>query len=242
MNEIVFAGTPTGRGGSHIHEEWELLYCTGGEGRLAFSDVELICRSGDLIAIPPGMAHTPLKTGPHEGICLRIANATLTFRYPMVLHDDANCSLLHLMQDTIWLFHSDADYRAALLPAYGHLLAQHVSSRRASSPRNQMVEEIAQNIVQNYANPNYELDALLKSAPYCYDYLCRLFRQELHTTPNKYLMDLRLQSAADLLRGGTGRSITEIARMCGYNDPLYFSRMFKKRYGVSPREYGKTCE
>ncbi len=242
MNDIVFAGAPGFREESHVHEDWELLYCTGGEGRVAFADVELVLHAGDLIAIPPETPHTPLKSGVHEGICLRIANVTLTFRYPMVLRDDENQSILHLMQDASWLLRSDAEYRASLLPAYGHLIAQHISSRRAASPRNQLVEEIAQNIVQNYANPNYELDALLKSAPYCYDYLCRLFRQELHTTPNKYLTDLRLQSAADLLRGGTGRSITEIARMCGYNDPLYFSRMFKKRYGVSPREYGKAAQ
>ncbi len=242
MNDIIVTGPPGALGEEHVHEDWELLYCTRGAGRIAFADVEMTCRAGEMVAIPPGMPHTPRSVGTHEGISLHIANATLTFRYPMVLQDDENQSLLHLMQDAVWLYQSELEYRAALLPAYGHLLAQHISSRRAAAPRNQLVEEIAQNIVQNYANPNYDLESLLKSAPYCYDYLCRLFRQEMHTTPNKYLTELRLSSAADLLRGGTSRSITEIARMCGYNDPLYFSRMFKKKYGVSPREYIKETE
>ena len=85
----------------------------------------------------------------------------------------------------------------------------HQQSPRLRPPRSLLVEEIAQNIVQNYANPHYDLEALLKSAPYCYDYLCRLFRQELHTTPHKYLASLRLQSAADILRTGSSIS-TEI--------------------------------
>jgi len=110
---------------------------------------------------------------------------------------------------------------------------------RAVSPRNLLVEEIAQSILRNYPNPNFDLDGVLKSAPYCYDYLCRLFRNEMHTTPHKYLANLRLQTAADILRIATGKSITEVARMCGYQDPLYFSRMFKKKYGVSPREYAR---
>ena len=49
---------------------------------------------------------------------------------------------------------------------------------------------------------------------------------------------MRLQRAADMLLSGGGKtSVSEIARMCGFRDPLYFSRMFKKRYQVSPSRY-----
>lgn len=225
----------------HQHDSWEMFYCTQDWVKFVFDDLELICRAGDVIVIPPDIPHAHISTDNTGSVCLNIANAMLAFRYPALFQDDGNQSLLHLFQDAHYLFHSDAENRAALLPAYGQLLTQHISSRRASSPRNLLVEEIAQNIVQNYANPNYKLDELLKSAPYCYDYLCRLFRQELHTTPHKYLANLRLQAAADILRTGSSGSVTEIARMCGYYDPLYFSRMFKKKYGVSRREYAKQA-
>lgn len=240
MNDIVLAGqhqlTPSVP--RHQHDSWELYYCIQGADQFAFDDMTLSYRTGDLIVIPPGTPHIHLGSNGASSIYLNIANAALAFRYPAVFQDDENQSLLHLFRDAHYFFHSNAEYRAALLPAYGQLLSQHINSRRSASPRNLLVEEIAQNIVQNYANPNFELDELLRSAPYCYDYLCRIFRQELHTTPHKYLANLRLQSAADALRAGSS-SITEIARMCGYNDPLYFSRMFKKRFGVSPREYAK---
>lgn len=242
MNDIILTTQQLHAASSprHQHDSWEMLYCQQGSCSLVFEAVTLPCSAGDMLVIPPDMPHSLVSQGAAECIHLQLTNAALALRQPAVLHDDENQSLLHIFQDAHYQFHSGADHSAALLPAYGQLLVQHVSCRSSSSPRSLVVEEIAQSIVRNYANPNYELDALLRSAPYCYDYLCRLFRQEMHTTPHKYLTDLRLQTAADILRSGSS-SITEAARLCGYQDPLYFSRMFKKKFGVSPREYGKNA-
>ena len=243
MNDIILAmqQLPTSAPVRHQHDSWEMLYCSQGACSLVFETSALPCSAGDMVIIPPDMPHSLVSQGDAVCILLHISDAALALRQPAVLHDDENRSLLHVFEDAHYLFHSGAEHRAALLPAYGQLLSQHVSCRSSSSPRSQVVEEIAQSIMQNYANPHYELDELLRSAPYCYDYLCRLFRQEMHTTPHKYLSNLRLQTAADILRAG-GSSITEAARMCGYQDPLYFSRMFKKKFGVSPREYGKNAK
>lgn len=239
MNDIILAGQPLTSPARHLHECWELLYCSHGTGVVIFDGLELPCHPGAVIVIPPDTPHLHPAAEEAGCISLSITNATLPFSSPLSLEDDGNHSLSHLFSDAQYLYQSDTAYRASLLPAYGQLITQHISCRRTIAPRSRLVEEIAQSIVQNYANPNYELDELLRSAPYCYDYLCRLFRQEMHTTPHKYLTNLRLQAAADALRLSTGRSVTEIARMCGYHDPLYFSRMFKKKYGVSPREYGR---
>ena len=57
-------------------------------------------------------------------------------------------------------------------------------------------------------------------------------------TPHKFLTDRRLQTAASMLRSQyNDGNVTEVARQCGFREPLYFSRMFKKRYGVSPSFY-----
>lgn len=70
-------------------------------------------------------------------------------------------------------------------------------------------------------------------------HLARLFATLLNTSPFEYLADLRLSEAHRRLaeKGGT---ITEIAESCGFSDSNYFSQVFKKRYGASPREYRKT--
>lgn len=67
-------------------------------------------------------------------------------------------------------------------------------------------------------------------------YLCRIFNRVTGETPQKYLMNIRLKKAAELL--GTGLySVGEVSRSSGYEDIYNFSKMFKKMYGVSPLSY-----
>ena len=54
--------------------------------------------------------------------------------------------------------------------------------------------------------------------------------------PQEFLIRLRLSKAADLMKNSRS-SIGDIAAMCGYANQLHFSRAFKKRYGLSPREW-----
>lgn len=242
MNDIVFAGKHvlTYNVSRHKHKTWELIYCTGDSGRLIFSDREMPYAEGDIVVIPPDMPHENVSSEGFTNIHLNVENATLAYRQPTIVHDDGNHSLLHLFADAYYLFCGNPERRAALLSSYGNLIVRHISLSQATRPRNRIVEEIEQSIVQNYANPNYELDEVLSAMPYCYDYLCRLFRQEVCTTPHKYLTNLRLQVAADMLLSGYAEGgIAEIAHMCGFRDPLYFSRLFKKRYQASPSAYSR---
>ena len=63
-----------------------------------------------------------------------------------------------------------------------------------------------------------------------------LFKEELGMTPLAYQQTLRIKDTMSALVS-TKQRITEIAAQVGYQDPLYFSRVFKKIVGVSPREY-----
>ena len=62
------------------------------------------------------------------------------------------------------------------------------------------------------------------------------FKADTGDSPIAYLTKLRLRQAARLLEL-RGRSVGEAARDVGFDSPFYFSRQFKKQYGVSPREY-----
>ena len=67
-------------------------------------------------------------------------------------------------------------------------------------------------------------------------YFSKLFKDSMGCPPQEFLIRLRLSKAADLMKG-TDRPIGDISAMCGYPNQLHFSRAFKQRYGVSPREW-----
>ena len=64
------------------------------------------------------------------------------------------------------------------------------------------------------------------------------FRQYANTTPAQYVQSLRLTNAKMLLET-TNYNITEIANLVGYENPLYFSRFFRKQCGISPSQFRK---
>ena len=69
-------------------------------------------------------------------------------------------------------------------------------------------------------------------------YLRRIVGQKTGVTLTSYLTDVRLGKASFLL-GSTSRSITEIANDVGFDDPNYFTRVYKKKYLVSPMDRRK---
>lgn len=69
-------------------------------------------------------------------------------------------------------------------------------------------------------------------------YLSSLFRKEVHMTITDYITKTRLEKAAELLNGST-LSIQEIAFVCGFGDPSYFTRKFKRFYKITPSQFSE---
>lgn len=65
----------------------------------------------------------------------------------------------------------------------------------------------------------------------------QLLFARLVTTPSGYILERRLLHAADRLRTDSSSTITEIAFDLGFNDSAYFSRCFRQRFGVSPKQW-----
>jgi len=72
-------------------------------------------------------------------------------------------------------------------------------------------------------------------------YLANVFKKIMHVSPQQYLINYRLEKARNLLKK-SNLSITEISVRVGYSDPLYFSRLFKRYYNISPTEYRTQIE
>ena len=70
-------------------------------------------------------------------------------------------------------------------------------------------------------------------------YLGSIFKEQLGATLQDFLLNFRLDKACALMKN-ENLSIGDISRSVGYDDPLLFSKLFKKNKGLSPREYRKS--
>ena len=100
----------------------------------------------------------------------------------------------------------------------------------------QAVKYINSNVFNMYVHVADVAEALNISP----SYLTRIFNHKLSISPMKYINEVKVASAKELLRTGN-LTIKEIAARLHFSDPLYFSRVFSQTEGLSPREYRKVA-
>ncbi len=109
-------------------------------------------------------------------------------------------------------------------------------SRR--SGLNSYVSRAIEYIIYHYQEP-VSVRQLANDLGITRNYLFSLFKEELGCSPRQYLMCFRMEQALILLCQ-TEYSAEDIALSCGYEDPVVFSRAFKKYYGMSPAACRKS--
>lgn len=67
--------------------------------------------------------------------------------------------------------------------------------------------------------------------------MSKMFREVMARPITQYLIEFRLEKAKEALASRADAKIAAVAEECGFNDYPYFSKVFKKHYGVSPLEY-----
>jgi len=109
---------------------------------------------------------------------------------------------------------------------------------RCRNPNSRALLQIAEAIthLETHLEKPVNLDALAKMAHMSKRSFLRVFQAATNRSPIAYLIQLRINRAATLLRRNEG-SITDIAFSSGFDDSNYFSRQFRKLTGLSPRAY-----
>ena len=102
-----------------------------------------------------------------------------------------------------------------------------------------VIDKALEYIRDNYADPNLTVDFMCERLGLSGAYFSTLFKKETGKTFVSYLTDYRLDKAIRLLVEKNEKSYV-IAQQIGYQDPNYFSYVFKKKYGVSPSKYKQS--
>lgn len=128
----------------------------------------------------------------------------------------------------------------SIMYEYLYLLASKFP-RKAIPPKEKKisyVEEALRYIENNYAQA-VNIQVIASHLNIERTYLYRLFKDITGSSPQEYLLDYRIRRACTLLKE-TSLPINDISRSVGYNDALYFSRLFRQKKHKTPTEYRKS--
>lgn len=255
---------------THSHEFVEITYVSQGSGVHYIGGEAVSAEHGTLFFIPVGHSHVFRPKTPKQDRPLIVYNCLFQMAYLEELrtafHQASDiCSFFtdeHLpwfsVKDTTGAYHvmfqelhrefsAKAPGYLAVLAAlivrmltglYRHRL--HTGTPAGDMPQWTTVNEALAFIHSNYAS-GIKLSESAAKANLSERQFSRIFRHQTGMSFTDYLQTIRMDAACRLL-SGTRRSVSEIAAASGYADLKFFHRVFKKKIGLTPRQYRESVQ
>lgn len=113
------------------------------------------------------------------------------------------------------------------------------SLSKIKSPHNKqntIIQQIIDKTEESFNDPELSISTIAQELAYNEKYLSHLFKQKMGVGYTEYLRMYRINYAIMLLDNGID-SVKNIASLCGFSNPMYFSSVFKQAVGVSPSKY-----
>lgn len=259
---VLFSGNsqtkPGHKPGPKVVDYYLLHYIMSGKGSYACMGKTYRLGAGDSFLIEPGkLIHYEADgdepwhyrwiafEGPQAAMMLK--EIGLSSLAPIV-HTGRRRSigkLYHQIQQTFQSRSNSANLRAngilhLLFAEYAEALRpQQASAPRQATGREQTVQQALHYLTAQYAEP-ITIELMAETLGYNRAYLSTLFRQHTGLTPVTFLLRLRLDKARHLLRERPELTVEQIASSVGFQDPLYFSKQFKRHYQASPTGYRES--
>lgn len=108
--------------------------------------------------------------------------------------------------------------------------------RRQTDTAGHTVETAKEYIRQHYAESDLSVEKLCAYLHLSSTYFSTLFKRETGTSFTAYVTKVRMEAAAEAIRSTEDKTYL-IAQRCGYDDPNYFSYVFKRHFGATPTKY-----
>jgi AraC-like DNA-binding protein len=251
----------------HRHDFFELVIILGGTAVHTLNEKTELIRAGDVFVLKDEEAHRFEEAGtlfhcnimfdskmiePFRASLRQLEGYQALFVFgPLYRQRHGTQSKLHLSSKKLIvaseLIQTLNDEYHTKQPGYeslitGYLLQLIVFLSRAYTKTGFSESAIAGHLAKTLAKMETEymnpltLSELSAYAGMSTNHFMRSFKNIFEVSPIVYLIQIRIQRACELMRH-TLKSITDIAFETGFEDSNYFSRAFKKRMGISPREF-----
>ncbi len=210
-------------------------YIISGTGILHLEGREYTVKAGEAFLIPPGEVsiYTSSKDDPwvYRWIGFNGALSEKFLSLPRVFTTTSGAfeKIGEIIRQRDML-----EYRlcAALFELYSDLFS-------GKKKNNHYVRRVCDFINTSYMQP-ISVEMIAESMNLDRRYLTRIFKERMGQTMQEYIISVRLEAARESLLGGA--SVSEAAMLCGYADECNFSKMFKRRYGISPGAWRRQNE
>ena len=251
----------------HWHDGVELLCVVDGEIEHSVNGESYLMREGDFMFVNSGSIHegraTKLKRGKYMVVSFltsllspenkdRVAETYFgsvmsgeNFPLLFLSHDNENAiELRRLCGEVSELKRChpicyELEIKARLFKIWAILFSL-ASQKEITSKTYTAIDRMKKAV--SYINENYQnklgLDEIAAVCNISKSEFCRSFKRVMHRTPFDYIMDLRIRKSIELLDDGKG--VTEAAMSSGFFDSSYYTKMFKRYMGCTPREYLKV--
>lgn len=236
--------------------DYQILYVASGKAHFYFNGVEEIVSAGNMVLYRPkeeqryyyyGIDHTEVYwvhfTGNNVKNILRKYGISDDMH---VIHTGTSLEYKRLFLQMIQeLKLCKEDYEELLANHLQHLfiLIHRLLNTKPRGKNHFLMEEM--DSAMKYFHKNYNkaisIEDYAASQHMSVSWFIRNFKEYTNSTPAQYLLSLRISNAQTLLET-TNYNVTEIANIVGYDNPLYFSRIFKKQSGMSPSEFRKQLQ
>lgn len=242
----------------HSHDYIEIAFILSGKGRYRIDSELYFVEEGDLLILNPGVYHQALTDGNGKPtIEFFVGFTDVAFREMMPNRFDISGEpVLHTtgeLRQKLFRIASSMEAENEILQQGRYFMLRSyliqmilLIIREQSAPLKQrkryefesvgkkyVVEQIINYFSDHYAE-KISLDQIAENMYLSPFYISRIFKSETGNTPIHYLIDIRLEHAKEILENGDYMSIQEVAARVGYDDAYHFSKLFKKKYDVSP--------
>lgn len=238
MNEYFISKTNPGtvKYPLHQHPSWEIMYYLEGTGFLATENEGIDFKPGTIIIVPPKIMHGSVSVDGFTNISIGgDFNHLILFDRIIAQQDNLEKDGRRLAELIFKNRSANREYLSSLCNAYAHYLLQNTAYEKRI---NQIIGDLINEITRNFSNPDFNVTKLLNESGYAEDYIRAAFKNQTSLTPVDFLAKTRIDHAKKLFEiYGTNLSVTQIAEICGFDDPVYFSRRFKQFTGISPIKY-----
>ena len=238
---------------AHTHQFSELFYVLSGEGAFYIEDDKIPVKADDLMIINPHVEHTEktLPNDPMEYIVFGVEGLAFSFidpdqdntkGYSFYSYGSDKNQFINFAQLMMREFHEKKPGFEKVCHGLLQVLLVYISRKQnlsvISDSSFQLSKECA--LAKRYIDVNYAqnitLDSLAEITHINKFYLAHSFTECIGQSPINYLTDRRLEACKELLTS-SNLSVAQVASSVGFSSQSYFSQIFRKKTGMTPRQY-----